>query len=365
MIGSSPRVWGLRQPQRQGVRSPRFIPTRVGTTCLRGCGGTLLSVHPHACGDYAPLEGCTCGYYGSSPRVWGLRIGAMIIAFLNPGSSPRVWGLRGQGADGVVEARFIPTRVGTTYNDASPWGLPAVHPHACGDYIMAPPAPVVNPGSSPRVWGLRSTTCPRRSLTGSSPRVWGLRVREFDVVDVACGSSPRVWGLRRVATAGYGGLRFIPTRVGTTPQMKGREPPTSVHPHACGDYEALADGCQEEMRFIPTRVGTTCSAVAMGAALSVHPHACGDYGAAAGYGARAPRFIPTRVGTTITVSLLRALGGGSSPRVWGLRTGGWRGVRCPRFIPTRVGTTSWASSHRARRTVHPHACGDYGLQVVK
>ena len=153
------------------------------------------------------------------------------------------------------------------------------------------------------------------------------------------GSSPRVWGLHLPLPHGRRSARFIPTRVGTTPAARSSRAGSTVHPHACGDYDTgifswyFENGSSPRVwglrqykrgehalaeRFIPTRVGTT--------------ELRRD-------GEPFWRFIPTRVGTTRVVHPSCSTYRGSSPRVWGLRGDGGGG--------------SSISS------VHPHACGDY------
>ena len=105
--------------------------------------------------------------------------------------------------------------------------------------------------------------------------------------------------------------------------------------------QATKIGIKTAKRFIPTRVGNTGSRIANRKRFSVHPHACGEH---------APEDAKT-------------LGNyGSSPRVWGTRPGEGQDVRTRRFIPTRVGNTSLRTLRGARKTVHPHACGEHGLQ---
>ncbi len=112
-------------------------------------------------------------------------------------------------------------------------------------------------------------------------------------------SSPRVWGLHQVLHPGDGLGRSIPTRVGTTARTRGPPGGPPVHPHACGDY-----------------------GLALGSASAL---------------------------------------GGPSPRVWGLRAELLIPLRVPRSIPTRVGTTAGRPPLPTGGTVHPHACGDYGV----
>ena len=91
--GSSPRVWGILPHPSRGMRPWRFIPTRVGNTCIHQVGFWRLSVHPHACGEYIETPGHECRH-----------------------------------------PRFIPTRVGNTTSTANQAPFGAVHPHACGEY---------------------------------------------------------------------------------------------------------------------------------------------------------------------------------------------------------------------------------------
>ena len=213
----------------------RFIPTRVGNTPRGAHRPAGRPVHPHACGEYVSVEPSVIVWFGSSPRVWGIRLR--------------------RDHRGAL-ARFIPTRVGNTV--PSPGRRPgrSVHPHACGEYAVQHVA-----GSGP---------------DGSSPRVWGIR-------------SYRVRLARR--------WRFIPTRVGNTIQGTGSGSVISVHPHACGEYiftrsmpmesvgssprvwgiRHIGFASRAKGRFIPTRVGNTARPCACPPACAVHPHACGEY----------------------------------------------------------------------------------------
>ena len=233
--GSSPRVWGIRHRYSSSGPRRRFIPTRVGNTQAAPYSGSLRSVHPHACGEYAGRGPQRSRKDGSSPRVWGI---------------PRRW-RNGRGTH-----RFIPTRVGNTSLTTTKSVSPSVHPHACGEYDTAMKEGEKNDGSSPRVWGILQLFV----------------------------------GQRRVG-------RFIPTRVGNTciALTYARNP--AVHPHACGEYLTShhrqnswpgssprvwgipPDGAHMALadRFIPTRVGNTRSTPVPKGMCPVHPHACGEY----------------------------------------------------------------------------------------
>ena len=295
--GSSPRVWGIRLRVYGLYGHARFIPTRVGNTRVIVYQRIRITVHPHACGEYGyvnsadmtvprfiptrvgntTLNGATTINGAVHPHACGeyIKLQARFISEL--GSSPRVWGIRGKQYSDDVKERFIPTRVGNTPKSGSRATICSVHPHACGEYLIV----------QRRAW----------SEDGSSPRVWGIL--------------PRI-RLLRLTT------RFIPTRVGNTSTDQFAREFGAVHPHACGEYSlrALAiepssgssprvwgiqgypQSYRASSRFIPTRVGNTTVPLSTLIPTSVHPHACGEYGHIRGECAHFP---------------------GSSPRVWGIR----------------------------------------------
>ena len=92
--GSSPRVWGTLRAQPAIKADLRFIPTGVGNTDWKNPIATGLAVHPHGCGEHNLIEGSVLSAAGSSPRVWGTRVGACHLHGFH---------------------RFIPTGVGNTW----------------------------------------------------------------------------------------------------------------------------------------------------------------------------------------------------------------------------------------------------------
>ncbi len=134
--GSSPRLWGTRPARGRIPHRCRFIPTPVGNTPPSGRCRTARPVHPHACGEHdcAPPD-----------------------AIGGPGSSPRLWGTPAQLLHRHHEARFIPTPVGNTRRAQEKQGSRPVHPHACGEHIITDSVPLILHGSSPRLWGTRSS----------------------------------------------------------------------------------------------------------------------------------------------------------------------------------------------------------------
>ena len=74
MGGSSPRVWGIHFGGGNLVEYVRFIPTRVGNTRSKTLSVPTKTVHPHACGEYILRIRFFNVTRGSSPRVWGIRL---------------------------------------------------------------------------------------------------------------------------------------------------------------------------------------------------------------------------------------------------------------------------------------------------
>ncbi len=315
-VGPSPRVWGLPAHPGGGPGRCRSIPTRVGTTAPRSPPRGAGPVHPHACGDYAPL----------------LHLDHLVV-----GPSPRVWGLRKGSSFGGGPGRSIPTRVGTTGSCAKTRAGPSVHPHACGDYALANLQPARHVRSIPTrvgTTGGRPSTGARRTV---HPHACGDYVLGTLQAVRSAGPSPRVWGLPVQRGAQARPARSIPTRVGTT---------------------LWGPRGWRRSRSIPTRVGTTAGVNTEKAREAVHPHACGDYLTKTG-----PPKI--QIGPSPRVWGLQVGRGrpsrhrGPSPRVWGLLPEDPQGAVRVRSIPTRVGTTDRIRPRILGHTVHPHACGDY------
>ena len=167
-----------------------------------------------------------------------------------------------------------------------------------------------------------------------------------------------MWGIRPQGGPLTRSARFIPTHVGNTLTLLTRGGPTTVHPHACGEYKkpistpTIKGGSSPRMwgirgwnreaenndRFIPTHVGNTSRRQRVPSGSPVHPHACGEYGLVNG-------LLPYWVG--------------SSPRMWGILELERQPMRVIRFIPTHVGNTENRVVGAVSWAVHPHACGEY------
>jgi len=193
----------------------RYIPTRVGKTCVAARLAYPPTVHPHACGENGLIAAHFAGLNGTSPRVWGKRhliADGIFQHAVHPHACGENYSRQGEQEN---HRRYIPTRVGKTRRRTYATPPAAVHPHACGENAF----------------------------------------HEYPSAFIA-GTSPRVWGKPRSRSGETITPRYIPTRVGKTPPSLTACRCTSVHPHACGE-----NGWHD--RTIRNDY-------------PVHPHACGE-----------------------------------------------------------------------------------------
>ena len=117
---------------------------------------------------------------------------------------------------------------------------------------------------------------------------------------------------------------------------------STVHPHACGEYGQRNDGSGWNGGSSPRVWGILLLMMELLGRSPVHPHACGEYA---------------------VLPIIHERQGGSSPRVWGILRDDEGKLYGTRFIPTRVGNTGATTINGALTTVHPHACGEYTVEV--
>ncbi len=153
-------MWGTRPDPRRHDPDDRFIPTHVGNTYFHTRHSSIMTVHPHACGEHVLKRFCVALVTGSSPRMWGTHRGVR--------RHPRV-------------SRFIPTHVGNTTQITKSQRKVPVHPHACGEHSYC-----------------------------------------FCIFSFITGSSPRMWGTHNMSYIFHLHTRFIPTHVGNTRLFSGR-----------------------------------------------------------------------------------------------------------------------------------------------
>ncbi|CAB1083951.1 hypothetical protein D1AOALGA4SA_11485 [Olavius algarvensis Delta 1 endosymbiont] len=141
------------------------------------------------------IRGVTTALIPVHPHACGEHVHHTGDVLKNLGSSPRLWGTRSSGSLESRDMRFIPTPVGNTIATSVHRTAQSVHPHACGEHKSRIQASSLTRGSSPRLWG----TPP---------------IRTNKVCD----------------------KRFIPTPVGNTQRFWLPARPPTVHPHACGEH---------------------------------------------------------------------------------------------------------------------------------
>ena len=137
----------------------------------------------------------------------------------------------------------------------------------------------------------------------------------------------------------------------------------AVHPHACGEHAhspgqnpwrrgssprlwgtcVLGKAVGYPCRFIPTPVGNIASGLNGPTKLPVHPHACGEH-----------------CDTETDIPPVD----GSSPRLWGTSVSSASPSINLRFIPTPVGNIDGDRSGDSHTPVHPHACGEHGINIA-
>ena len=212
--------------------------------------------------------------------------------------------------------RIIPTGVGKSQSALHPGTFLPDHPHGCGEKLAGP----------------YHDPCP----AGSSPRVWG-----------------------KAADNAFSAIffRIIPTGVGKRATLPPGCPPTTDHPHGCGEKRTarytppwypgssprvwgkeIINGKEyASVWIIPTGVGKRGRQARSPRGGSDHPHGCGEKNRKA---------------------LNSEDPSGSSPRVWGKGVPSFPTSGPPRIIPTGVGKRGCAIDLWCSGSDHPHGCGE-------
>ncbi len=109
--GSPPRLWGQCIGHVRQSLERRFTPTPVGTIAKEAPMQTELTVHPHACGDNAPIHCTTSPPFSVHPHACGeyAPVHHLLMSTVHPHAC---------GECAVCCTWLCPS---------------AVHPHACGD----------------------------------------------------------------------------------------------------------------------------------------------------------------------------------------------------------------------------------------
>ena len=233
--GSSPRMRGTLDSQRQPAIYRRFIPAHAGNTSGQSDTAQANSVHPRACGEHSAISCCVRPASGSSPRMRGTR-----LCFLSQ----------------ICQSRFIPAHAGNT-GERKQGGSPVtVHPRACGEHSLVAFLAATIFGSSPRMRGTQTklqhhrprirfipahagntaASSAAQAILTVHPRACGEHLVDLALLLERLGSSPRMRGTRFSAALREHVIRFIPAHAGNTPARPVRSETCSVHPRACGEH---------------------------------------------------------------------------------------------------------------------------------
>ncbi len=261
--GSPPPAWEAQLRRRGHRPRPRFTPTRVGSTPNKEKAPWSSTVHPHPRGKHAAASPRTPRGGGSPPPAWEAR------------PSPR----RAPG-----RRRFTPTRVGSTCRCSRPGTAAAVHPHP-------------RPRFTPTRVGSTHMAARLRRMAAVHPHPRGKHARGASPAPGGGGSPPPAWEAHDFLVHPVGGVRFTPTRVGSTTAARTRRTARSVHPHPRGKHSLAPGGRMTVIgspppawealrgaplrahrpRFTPTRVGSTRAPAGGAGVVSVHPHPRGKH----------------------------------------------------------------------------------------
>ena len=172
----------------------RYTPTCVGKTAYYARDCTLLTVHPHMCGENDPVSHAAVAAKTVHPHMCGENFFRFIIAAIQKGTPPHVWGKLKVAQPEEPLTRYTPTCVGKTDPHMCRWLILAVHPHMCGENWQRRWRPAQWEGTPPHVWGKRC-----------KPIRYGLPTR------------------------------YTPTCVGKTDFQETPPLRSPVHPHMCGE----------------------------------------------------------------------------------------------------------------------------------
>ena len=131
-IGLSPRVWGNRGSAILLAAERGSIPTCVGKPGGSHQARGKPQVYPHVCGET----------YDAHTK-WSIPAGL----------SPRVWGNLGASTSHIRKIRSIPTCVGKPSYSLAILSIIGVYPHVCGETRFCCGHGNSPMGLSPRVWG--------------------------------------------------------------------------------------------------------------------------------------------------------------------------------------------------------------------
>ena len=157
--------------------------------------------------------------------------------------------------------------------------------------------------------------------------------------------------------------RFIPARAGNTEQGRIPPPPSAVHPRACGEHDEPHRGRRHHGGSSPRVRGTRRPRSPRRTRRRFIPARAGNTTGV--LSRRARRTVhPRACGEHAAPSWRAAPWPGSSPRVRGTRDARRRHRLPERFIPARAGNTAARRGVPAPGAVHPRACGEHSEELT-
>ena len=314
----------------------RLIPACAGKTPPPRLSGYWVGAHPRVCGENRPVNIRLVEQVGSSPRVRGKLL---------------------HGLDPQVEAGLIPACAGKTLRARRRSHALQAHPRVCGENFWVDtrghqPIRLI-PACAGKTW--------RRPWPGrrrrAHPRVCGENPNEKRYARMKVGSSPRVRGKQPPKSRKAGIRRLIPACAGKT-RCRDRSPLIPwAHPRVCGEnsrstrYAFCPSGSSPRVRgkrlrrwagtqdrgLIPACAGKTNGSELARFSPTAHPRVCGEN----------PRASP---------ACPRILG--SSPRVRGKHDRSCQRPQGRGLIPACAGKTTVWQMGGAGRGAHPRVCGE-------
>ena len=193
LVGSSPRMRGTHEIDRNAGRKPGIIPAYAGNTTAIGAWANQQRDHPRVCGEHFSRTDLRWTLAGSSPRMRGTRdihpneTGAkgIIPAYAGNtcelwrdgaspwGSSPRMRGTHLSAGASATYRGIIPAYAGNTNLQGIGIAQWRDHPRVCGEHQRHPCRPYPTWGSSPRMRGTLLPRQPTRHWQGIIPAYAG------------------------------------------------------------------------------------------------------------------------------------------------------------------------------------------------
>ena len=221
MSGSSPRMRGMRHQPPWLAWPPRIIPAYAGNARQGIRPHRPMSDHPRVCGECLSDEMRTVSHTGSSPRMRGMPLDALVPC---------------------RPTRIIPAYAGNAVATSVQGVRHADHPRVCGECpeLDRPAARCV--GSSPRMRGMRPPPHWSAPALPDHPRVCGECGYAGKNPLANFGSSPRMRGMLVRGVVKFLAGRIIPAYAGNAAKRWRPVSRIADHPRVCGECDEAGGG---------------------------------------------------------------------------------------------------------------------------